>query len=53
MFPSSKAFYIFAIPTSFLAGLGYAHSLHLPVWDWIKTKYTLTNFKKGPPPHFD
>ena len=47
--PRSKWFYIFAIPTSALAGIAYANNLHIPIYR--KAITTLSEMKpKGTPP---
>ena len=55
MLPRSKLFYIFAIPTSLFAGIGYAHSVNFPPYLWTRENLSKLKlkFKNGPPPSFD
>ena len=50
-FSRSKWFYVFAIPTSALAGIAYANNLHIPIYN--KALLAFTEMKpKGTPPRW-
>ena len=53
--PRSRWFYVFAIPTSLFAGLGYAHSVNYPPYLWARENLSKLKlkFKNGTPPSFD